>query len=162
LLDGKYLEQGTISDLWDLVSYGSPIIDIRRIHNPESAAMYVARYAARPAKFADMPLADRVEMILSMKGKRLCGTFGTAKCVTLTPPKIESGADWMHIGYYDTLVSDAANDSSALLILQAYLDKTPLTEDQIFEYTGFYYEKIIIKQPKYEPVQYQLDFYDTS
>ena len=162
LLEGVYMEQGQISDLWDLVSYGSPVIDIRRIHDPASSAKYVARYSARPAKFAGMSIDDRVEMITALKGKRLSGTFGTAKCVTLTPPKIENDADWIHIGYYDKVVKDAANNPSASLVLQSWRHDAPLSEDEFFEYTGHYFDKVVLKQPSFKPVQYMLDFYDTS
>jgi len=162
LLEGEYLEQGELSDLWDLVSYGSPIIDIRRIHNPESSAMYVARYSARPARFASMPLDDRVEMIEALKGKRLCGTFGTAKVITLTPPKIESSADWKTIGYYDTLVKDAKTNKDAYLILQAWIHEHPITDEQFEAYTGHEVNPYIPVIERNGPVQYLLDFYNTS
>ncbi len=162
LLDGYYLEQQKISDLWDLVSFGSPVIDIRKLHNPEEAASYVARYSARPAKFEKMLLADRVEMIEALKGKRLSGTFGSAKSVTLTPPKVESDADWQHIGYYDTVVKDAFTDQNAHLVLMAYAHGLPLTDDEFFEYTGYYPTQTIITAVKHKEIQYTLDFYNST
>jgi len=158
VLDAKWLEHGTLSDLWDLVSYGSPVLDIRRIHNPESSAQYVARYSARPARFATMPVDDRVEMILAMKGKRLSGTFGNAKCVTLTPPKSDEERDWVHIGYYDQLVRDAKHDLGAALILQCYAQGVPITDEEYETYTGKPVRVVYIE--KKEVIQYVLDFYD--
>ena len=37
LLDGEYIEQGKMSDLWDLVTYGSPIVYIKAVHDPDMA-----------------------------------------------------------------------------------------------------------------------------
>jgi len=161
LLDGKYMEQGKLSDLWDLVTWGSMVLEITRIHNPEDSAKYVARYSARPAKFAEMALADRVEMIEALKGKRLSGTFGTAKVITLTPPKIESGNDWLKIGYYDSLVKDAKKLPAASLIIKCYLDGCPISDDEFFAYTGREVNPEVKSILNKQPVQYLLDFYDT-
>lgn len=161
LLDGKYMEEGKLSDLWDVITWGSTIVYITQIHNPEDSARYVARYSARPARFAKMVLADRVEMITAMKGKRLSGTFGTAKCITLTPPKIKSDNDWLMIGHYDTLVRDAKKLPAASLIVKCYLDGCPITDDEFFAYTGHEVNPEIpsILNPK--PAQYLLDFFNS-
>lgn len=161
LLDGKYMEEGKLSELWDVITWGSTVVYITRIHNPEDSARYVARYSARPAKFADMPLADRIEMIEAMKGKRLSGTFGTAKCVTLTPPKIKDGADWMQIGHYDTLVKDAKSLPAASLIIKCWLDDCPITEEEFFAYTGREVNPEIPSILNPQPIQYLLDFYNS-
>lgn len=162
LLDGKYLEQGILSALWDLVTFGSPIIDIRRVHNAEESASYVARYSARPAKLADMSINDRCEMILALKGKRLSGTFGTAKCVTLTPPKIDDGTEWQQIGWFDRIVSDAAENPHAQTIVDAWRNNQPISEAEFFAYAGFevYPKKVLVEKP--QVYQYNLDFFNTS
>ena len=136
LLDGNYMEQEKLSDLWKLVSFGSPVIDIRRVHNVESAAKYVARYTARPAALADMPMEDRIEVITALQGKRLCGTFGNAKTVTLTPPKIKDSAEWQLIGFYDVVVNAAAKSPAARAVLDAYAQYEPLSEVAYEAYTG--------------------------
>jgi len=161
LLDGVYLEHDKLSALWDLVTFGSPIIDIRRVNDPEESASYVARYSARPAKLAEMSIDDRVEMILALKGKRLSGTFGTAKTVTLTPPKISDGSEWQQIGYYDQIVSDANTNEAAKTILNAYLNDEPITEKEYFAYTGIEVnpQKRLAKIK--EVAQYNLEFYNT-
>lgn len=162
LLDGHYLEQGELSELWDLVSYGSPVLDIRQVHNPESTSHYVARYSARPARFEKMLLDDRVEMMTALKGKRLCGTFGNAKCVTLTPPKISSGGDWQHLGYYDELVKEAHYNPTAQEILLCWSLDKPISEELFEEYTGIPVTVKIPTKEKKEPIQYQLDFFNSS
>ncbi len=162
LIDGNYMEAAKISDLWDLVTFGSPIIDISCVSDPEYSAKYVARYAARPAYLSDMAVDDRIEVITALHGKRLSGTFGNAKCVTLTPPKIESDAEWEHVGYYDQVVSDSATSLSASAVLDAWKFDKPLADVHFMAYAkkdnG---PKFAMNEPKKE-IQYMLDFYNTS
>jgi len=158
LIDGNYMEQHRLSELWELVTFGSPVIDIRRIHDPEATASYVARYTARPAKMADMPLADRIEVIEALKGKRLCGTFGTGKEVTLTPPKIKDDSNWQEIGYYDRVMVQAANDPLARTILFCYNNNQPLSEQQYEQFTGHPVNVTIKPLARPPNVQTYLDF----
>lgn len=162
LLDGNYMESGDISALWDLVTYGSPIIDIQAVSDQERAADYVARYSARPAYLSDMPIADRIEVITALHGKRLSGTFGNAKCVTLTPPKIESDADWIQLGQWDVVVSDSATNLCAKAILHAWKMNTPLAECDAIAYAPKNDKcDFEIPCPRVDR-QIYMDFYNTS
>ena len=160
LLDGDYLEQRRLSALWEQVTFNSPVIDIRRIHDAESAASYVARYTARPAALADMPLADRVEVIEALFRKRLCGTFGTAKAVTLTPPKIAADGEWKYIGNFDQIVEQAEHCEKAKRILYAFNNDLPLSAQHFEDFTGFPPDRVHTA-PVAEPPNKQmyLDFY---
>lgn len=171
LLDGNYMEKERISALWELVTFGSPIIKIKQVKDTDRAAEYVARYSSRPAKFVKMKkgtqevesvmsLEDRIEMITALHGKRLSGTFGTAKTVTLTPPKIENTSEWQQIGYFDEIIEHAASDPAAKAILDAWKTEEPLTEEQFTEYTGIDLTKpdIVFKPPTV--IQYNLEFFN--
>lgn len=136
LLDGESMVQGRLSELWEQVTFGSPVLDIRKVHDVEHLAEYVARYCARPAMLKDMPLADRVEVITALYGKRTCGTFGTGKTVTLTPPAIEAMGEWSDIGYYDEVARKAKTDPVAKEILKSYYNDTPLSEELFESFTG--------------------------
>jgi hypothetical protein len=162
LLDGYYMEQGRLSKLWELVTYGSIILDIRRVHNRESTATYIARYAARPALLREFGLEKRCELIMAFQGKRLCGTFGSAKCVVLTPPKVTDDCEWQNIANYDQLVRDAQTNPDAQLILDAYAAEQPIDEAIYERYTGMPGGRVHIPMPDHKPAQYLLDFYNTS
>jgi len=163
LLDGNYLEAERLSALWELVTCGSPNIDIRRINDTAAAAGEVARYCARPAALAHMPMADRVEVIEALHGKRLSGTFGTAKAITLTPPKIESDDEWQQIGYYDRLMEDAETKPAAKTILDAYTNNEPISESLFETYTGHPVNYVVVVKDLSPPgKQILLDFYNTS
>ena len=160
LLDGEYMEQTRLSQLWERVTYGSPIIDIQRIYNPEEAAKYVARYSARPANLSDLSLVDRIEVVTALHGKRMAGTFGTGKTVTLTPPKVEASGEWSDIGYYDTVVNRAKTMPEAKAILRAYFNDEALTTEAYEAYTG---QPVVIREiPVHtdRPAQIYMDFYN--
>jgi len=162
LIDGNYMEQKRLSDLWELVTFGSPVIDIRRIHDPAATARNVARYTARPASMADMSLADRIEVIESLKGKRLCGTFGNAKGVNLVRPKIKDGLEWQEIGYYDRVIMDETNNPTARTILFCYNNNKPLSEELFELYTGRPVNFTVPAMDEYAGKQLSLDFFNTS
>lgn len=160
LLDGESMMQSRLSQLWEQVTFGSPVIDIRKVNDVERVAKYVARYCARPAMLKDMPLLDRIEVIESLFRKRLCGTFGTGKTVTLTPPKVEANGEWQDVGYYDEVVRDAKKNTKAQAILRAYFNNTVLEEEVFESYTGL---KVSVDYEPYEPPkkpQMYLDFYN--
>lgn len=162
LLDGNYMEQGELSELWEQVTYGSPILWIVEVSDQERAAEYVSKYSSKPARLEGMPLHDRVEIIEAMFRKRLCGTFGNAKTFTLTPPKVELDGEWQTIGYHDEVVQKAEKDPAAKAILIAYNVGTSLTEEQYEAYTG---EPVWVEYVEYIPKkdpQLWLDFYNTS
>ena len=163
LLDGNYMEQGRLSALWELVTYGSPIIYITRISDVEHAAKYVAKYSAKPAVLKTMPLADRMETIQALFRKRLCGTFGTAKSITLIPPKIESDISWDYIGHHDDIVRKAEKDPAARAILVAYNNYEPLSEIDFENFVGHAPGFVsMMSKPKPADRQLWLDFYNSS
>lgn len=159
IIDGNRMEQGRLSALWEQVTHGSPVIDIRRIWDSGKIASYVARYSSRPANLASMPLLDRIEVIASLQGKRMCGTFGTGKTVTLTPPKIVSDSEWSVVGSYDKIMYDAKSDQHAKTIVRAYFNEDSISEEDFESYTG---HPVTVELEPYEPpkpVQILLDFF---
>lgn len=94
LCDGRYLPHDRLSDIWCEITHGSSVVDIRAVKNPKKAAEYVARYATAPAKLDDLEKDDAVEVVDSLAGRRVCGTFGTAKGLQLVPKKCPDADEW--------------------------------------------------------------------
>lgn len=162
LLDSNRMEQGNLSDLWNQVTFGSPVLDIRYLHDQDAAVDYVARYTARPAMLKEQTPADRVEIIEALFGKRLCGTFGNAKLVTLTPPKIESDAEWDYVGSYDDIIERSEYCPLSKAILIAYNTGQALSDKVYTEFTGHPPGKIeIVIKPRKVDQQLLLDFYNS-
>jgi hypothetical protein len=78
IAEAKFMDQGMLSTTWRTISHDSFIVDIRRVKNAEVTGHYVTKYASKPlnTSFAHTPaLLD--EALKSLKGRRLCLTFGT-------------------------------------------------------------------------------------
>jgi len=108
----------------------------------------------------NMPVEDGAEMINALFRKRLCGTFGTAKAVTLTPPKVETDNEWDYIGHYDDIVAKAPKCEAARAVLVAYNAYEPLSLQAFEKFTGHapgFVSKM--SKPKKVDIQLYLDFY---
>lgn len=80
IADAGYLPQAQLSALWLHLTHDSKIVDVRRVYDPEDAATYAAKYAAKPlnAKSVANP-HDLDEALLTLKGRRLVDATGSAR-----------------------------------------------------------------------------------
>jgi len=98
LLDAEFIDQPLIKARWAKLTKGSDIVDIRPCYSPDSAAHHVARYATRPGTLTSVPAEHRLELLEAVHGRKIVGTWGTAKTVSLSPPKAQDKDDWMEVG----------------------------------------------------------------
>lgn len=104
LCHGRYLDQRELSNAWHLATGDSFIADIRLVHDLPKVAGYVTKYVAKPldpSVFVD-PL-DLVECVLSLRGRRLCSTFGDWRGVELEEREWVA-TDWHSVGRLDDLL----------------------------------------------------------
>lgn len=127
MLAGKYLERKALSALWFTVTGDSEVIDIRAVKDKERSAKHVARYAVKPADVTELSLDNSVSVVKALKGRRLVGTFGTAKELSLRPQKNEDVADYENIGSWNFVIHMQGSNERADAILNAFFGKTPLT-----------------------------------
>lgn len=120
LVTGLYIPKSRLRRLWVEVTYGSFIVHIRSVHETDKAASESARYAAAPANLAAMNLADRVELVECMHGKRICGTWGTARAVSLRPEPIDDPHHWQNLGSWQRVNASRDSDRNAEAILHAW------------------------------------------
>ena len=92
--EGNYLPQSELASIWCDITHGSSIVDIRAVKDVKKAAAYVSRYASAPCRLLDLSLDDALEVVDSLHGRRICGTFGTAKDVQLVPKKCPDSDEW--------------------------------------------------------------------
>lgn len=76
--DSIFIPKEQLSSIWLDSTGDSKIIDIQRIWNKAQMAAYVARYVSKPARLSEFSFSDAVEIVLTLKGMRLFGKFGTA------------------------------------------------------------------------------------
>lgn len=120
LLDSTWLDQKRLSTTWHVITHGSGIVDIRAIHTPEQAAEYVARYAAKPAMLAPLSMPERIELITSLHGRRMVGTWGTAKRLSFRTVRPVDHEQWHNIGSYTTVSRQYRYDGNAAAIFNAW------------------------------------------
>ncbi|KKM12877.1 hypothetical protein LCGC14_1719660, partial [marine sediment metagenome] len=98
------------------------------IRDPSKACNDAARYAACPGSFHGLSLEDGVELVTTMHGKRIVGTWGTARCVSLRAPKISDSGTWTNIGSWQHVMSSRDFDQNARAIAYAYSNNQPLAQ----------------------------------
>ncbi|GAI54967.1 unnamed protein product, partial [marine sediment metagenome] len=65
----------------------------------------------------------------SQHGRRLVGTWGNARWITLRPSKPPDADDWENVGYFRKVMWTKNTDPRALQIWKAYKNDTELPED---------------------------------
>jgi len=122
LIQGKYLPHEWISRKWKRITKTSNVVDIRAVRNKSEVAKYVARYCARPTQLSKYPLELRQEIFEALHARRLCGKWGTAKGISLSPPKFVPEEKYTRLGSWSTIHSMRATSSEARLIVKCWLE----------------------------------------
>jgi len=115
LVAGKFLPHARLKSLWHKITGDSNIVDIRPVKDLENASTEVARYATSPADITRMDLEQAVDVHYATKGKRICGSWGTAKKITLKPTPQDDQDDWFKVAdfYYVNVQKEYDNIAKA-------------------------------------------------
>lgn len=162
VLDSDYLLHSQLSTLWEQITHGSPIVDIRIVRDPEKSADYVARYATAPANLIHLDTADAIECFRALHGKRICGKFGTAESVQLRPPKLGDSDEWRHIGSWSVVTQCADCHVSAALILKAWQTNSALGESITMSDFEREMDGYCSLKESTGPEQYNFQFYNST
>lgn len=127
-VSGKYMARGELSRLWNKITSGSMVIDIRPIREPKQAAAEVARYASTPADITKLPREDYVELFEAVHCRKVCGTWGAAKCVSLKQGNADDKDKWFSIGTWHTVSYFQGKNDYADDIINAWRTGTPLAK----------------------------------
>lgn len=126
LISGLYIPHSFLSRTWLRITRSSDVVDIRPVRDPSKAANDAARYAACPGSLLGLPFEKSVELVLAMHGRRICGTWGTARNVSLRAPKAVDKHKWQNIGSWASVVCTYDSDANARAILDAWRFNNPL------------------------------------
>jgi len=94
LVAGKYLPHARLKSLWHKITADSNIVDIRPVKDLEAASTEVARYATSPADITAVDFERSMEIYNATKHRRICGSWGTARKVTLKPEPVDDRDMW--------------------------------------------------------------------
>ena len=100
LVDADYIPKRLLKNAWHKITLDSHIIDIRKVSNPTKAAEYVARYATVPADLLSCSIAQGAALIIGLKGRRMCGCFGSARGLALRPTSQDEPYSWRKVVSY--------------------------------------------------------------
>lgn len=158
LIDSKYLRHDWLTETWYKITKCSQIVHIRAIHNPEKTLSHNARYAARPSALIKIPEELWPDMFEAFNGRRICGSWGNAKEISLRPKKPEDASKWKSIGGFHVVARCVKFDECAHAIWKAWLCDNTLSEgvdmDHIEVELGY---KVMIHAPP-EKTDQQLRF----
>jgi len=162
VLDSDWLLHSQLSLLWERITHGSPVVDIRAVRDSEKAADYVARYATSPANLVNLELTDAIECFFALHGRRICGTWGSARKVPLRPPKLGDDSPWRHIGGWCVVTQCADCHESAALILKAWQTNSVLPENISMNDFEREIEGLPPRETRDGPEQYDFEFYNST
>lgn len=127
LLTGSYIPRREIQRQWYAITGDSHQVDIRLIHDSESAALEVARYASCSVNIKAFDNFELQELDDSLRNRRICGSWGKCKKQRLlSPPKYED-KQWEKIGSWSTVVNNLNEMEEARLIYNAWKNNQPLS-----------------------------------
>lgn len=129
VIDSEFISKYELSMAWEGITLTSKIIDIKVVWNVDSAANEVARYASRPAMLYDLTPSDRLELLESMHGRRLVGTWGNARSISLRPSKPPDADEWIYVGKFSTVSLFYSEDYRAKALWDAYVKDQPVGPD---------------------------------
>ena len=163
LIDSDFIEHKVMIKLWAEITKGSTVIDIRAIKDTDRAVKHNARYCATPATLVDLMKWERYELYDCFKNRRLVGSFGTAKSISLRPVRPPDSDQWISVGSWSTVVGLAGEDDRADAILLSWMTQRPLPPESTL--LPLEKELLDIPPPSNKPLvhqQYIMDFYTTS
>lgn len=127
--NSNYIPQSQLSSLWLSITGSSSVVDIRVVRSQAKAADYVSRYATTPCKLLSVPFIKSIELFDSLHGKRICGTFGSARNLKLHTNSPEDKGKWQNVGSWWTVTRMVKEDPNAEAIYHSWVDGIPLPKD---------------------------------
>ena len=146
LCTGRFLSQKELSDLWLAVTGDSSIVDVRLVRDLDEAADYVARYVSQPVRLSSLSDNEQLEVALCLHGRRLFGTWGTARGVRLRIVKPADADEWEDVGSWTEIAGCAEFDEEASKIWFAWTLKQPYWGPSRAERLSLR-EKLLLERP---------------
>lgn len=144
LVAGKYLPHSRLKSLWHEITGDSFVVDIRPVKDLENAATEVARYATSPADLTQVDTDQALTIHYATKHKRICGSWGTAKKVTLKPTPQDDQDDWEKVADFYFVNVQKEFSKKALDFWKCYKRDLPYDGPRIQKDSDLYAEDLNI------------------
>ncbi len=144
LVAGKFLPHGRLKQLWLKITGDSTIVDIRPVKDLEGCSNEVARYATSPADITAVDLERAMEIFYATKHRRICGSWGSAKSVTLKPTPQDDGDMWTKVADFYFINVKKQFDPQVREFWKCFKTNEPYDGPQIQKLTDVYHDELDI------------------
>jgi len=152
LIDSDFLEHKKISQLWRKVTGDSHIVHIKAVTNPTNSVKHAARYSAEPCDLSEHSSMDALEVYYALHGRRLAGTWGSARSISFRPKPRDDSKSWKEIGSYQTVVNLIKTDDRARAIWKSYNLNQPLEKGvNMYDLELELYDNFMRAPPEFDP-----------
>lgn len=116
----RWIPRDDLKSLWKLATGDSEIVWVERIDDKAGAAAEVSKYAAKGIDSAIALSPHKLdELVIAMRGRRLCFTFGAWRGFRLMQTPTFDPNEWVTIGRLNDIHAQAAGgDLRAIQLLQ--------------------------------------------
>jgi len=143
LVAGKFLPHKRLQMLWHKITGDSYVVDIRAVKDVEGCSNEVARYATSPADITAVDLERAVEIYYATKGKRICGSWGSARTLVLKPTPLDNTGEWTKVADFFFINVKKEFDPSVRSFWKCFKQGRPYEGPQIQKLTDVYAEELL-------------------
>ncbi len=144
LVAGKFLPHNGLKNLWLKITGDSSIVDIRSVKDVESCSNEVARYATSPADITAVNLDRALEIFYATKHRRICGSWGSARSITLKPTPLEDTGEWTKVADFFFINCKKDYDPKVLDFWKCFQRNVPYEGPQLQKLTDVYREELAV------------------
>lgn len=144
LVAGKYLPHARLRNLWLKITGDSSIVDIRPVKDLENASTEVARYATSPADLTKMSFDKAMDIFYATKNRKICGSWGSARKVTLKPTPQDDRDEWEKVADFFFVNVQRGYNQTAREFWKCYKLDRPYDGPRIQRLTDVYAEELDI------------------
>lgn len=143
LVAGKFLPQSQLKSLWHKITGDSYVVDIRPVKDLQGCANEVARYATTPADLTAVDLDRATEVYYATKGRRICGSWGTARKLALRPTPLEDTGEWTKVADFFFINVKKEYDPAIRSFWRCFKTGRPWQGPQLQKLTEVYREELL-------------------
>lgn len=144
LVAGKFLPHNQLKNLWHKITGDSYVVDIRPVKDLESCSNEVARYATSPADITAVTLNRALEIYSATKHRRICGSWGSAKSITLKPTPLEDTGEWSKVADFYFINVKKEFDPAVRDFWKCFKQGKPYEGPQLQRLTDVYAEELLV------------------
>ncbi len=142
LVAGKFLPHTRLKGLWHEITGDSFVVDIRPVRDLAACSNEVARYATSPADITSVTVERAIAIYYATKHRRICGSWGTARSITLKPTPLEDTGEWTKVADFFFINVKKDYDPAVTDFWKCFKQGTPYEGPQLQKLTEVYREEL--------------------